>query len=786
LTVEGNQVQSLPENISIENQYLKVGLKKGPNYFVNSFFDKTSNQNLLSAIYIWYQGKSYKEDKFYATWHEQNWDLVEIQNEKNKILVKSENIDFLLLKEIVVDDILPVWKIKYTLTAKNNFSPRLNVFPLIDLSSIFKKVYLLEDDFKKYDFKEIKKINVSKENICVFENESSNVSLAVILNNSVSTFSNYLSHFSIEDVGWCKRINVIHDYDGWEKYLKKGEKVETEIYFFLLNNPDKNIWKNEIESLITKLNLKSNEQKIFIEKQKEKIQPSLLAYKLDDTSDFYIWYENSIKRVYPETLIPTSFGDNVEVEMAKGEGESFQIVISPQKEIKLLNIKIPDFKNKDFILNKNSFECFHLSSAILNGEGSFDCLTPIDKSLPVILERGTNNVLWFSIYTPGNIPAGDYDGEISFEFDNNGEKINKEINVKIHIWDFKLPSKLPFRAFGLLWRFYLLPEYFSGNISSENLDMAYINCLSKYHITTDLIANSRENRLKIFDGKKTDLSSFEQRAKEAVENLNYNVLSVPNVYLANWSWKKGQKVAFMNLDPESEEFERLYSTYLKEVSKLLEKNNWFDISILYIWDEIYGDDAYNLLDEKLSKMIWGVDKRFKIFIVGPPDEKILRNCNIVCPGSFTGWWNEKAEKVVEKIKKDNKEIWVYLNAEAFAPNQPAIITRLVPWTCWTRGITGYLFWSLDYWAGNDAAKLFHPGADFPQPSVRLEYFRDGIEDFTYFEILKHLLNEKNENIEKEVLQIVPKIGDANYNSLEEVVNLRKKVGETIENLMKKK
>ena len=787
------------EDIYIENNHIKIGLKKFQTYIVNSFFDKNLNKNLLSGIYIWYQGKSDKEDKFYEEWNEKKWNLIEVKKEgNNKVLIKSENIDFILFKEVSIEETLPLCKIKYTLIAKNNLSPRLNTFPLIDLSSIFENLYIFsKNEFKEYKLKDKKKIDLSEEKVCVLGDPSFTLFLAIILHNSFQTcpYLNYLSRFSIQDLNWCKRVSIIHDYDGWRKYFNKGDKIETEFSFFLFYNFDKNFWKEKIESIISqsKNNIRKDYQKVFREEESEKKYPSPLSYKLYENSEFLIWYENSVKKVYPKTKTPTSFDNMIKVSMAKGEGESFQIIVFPNKDIKLFNIKISDFKNKDFTLNENFFECYYLNYEILEtpyGEEIIpDRLIPINKVLPFSLKKEINNIFWFSIYTPPNIPAGDYNGEIMLEFDKNGKRDFKNIKVKIHVWDFELPKRLPFRAFGLLWRYYLLPQYFSGENSAEKLDMDYIRWLAKYHINTDLIANSRENRLKIFDGRRVDLSKFEERAKEAIENLNYNVISIPNVYLANWSWKKGQKVSFLNLDPESEDFENLYSFYLSKVKELLERNNWFEISILYIWDEIYGEDAYTLLDEKLSKLIWNIDKRFKIFIVGPPDKKIIKNCNIICPGDFTAWWSEKAEKVIKEIKTERKEIWCYLNSETFIPDQPAIITRLVPWKCWTRGITGYLQWSFDYWQGNftqnGSVWLFYPNKTEPQPSVRLEYFRDGIEDFTYFEILKNLSSEEIKKIEKEIFKIVPKYRDSDYTSLEKIVSLREKIGETIERLTKK-
>ena len=76
--------------------------------------------------------------------------------------------------------------------------------------------------------------------------------------------------------------------------------------------------------------------------------------------------------------------------------------------------------------------------------------------------------------------------------------------------------------------------------------------------------------------------------------------------------------------------------------------------------------------------------------------------------------------------------------------------RIVPWMCWKYDIRGFLYWCVNWWTLVDPFKsaantkweqngnglLFYPGPNGPLDSLRAEIFRDGMEDYEYFYLLK--------------------------------------------------
>ena len=72
---------------------------------------------------------------------------------------------------------------------------------------------------------------------------------------------------------------------------------------------------------------------------------------------------------------------------------------------------------------------------------------------------------------------------------------------------------------------------------------------------------------------------------------------------------------------------------------------------------------------------------------------------------------------------------------------------------------GYLHWSCDYnWKANDFAKngkewLLYPSDGEPVYSVRMEYFRDGMEDFNLMEFVKKLPEMERRRAEQRIAEV---------------------------------
>ena len=166
-------------------------------------------------------------------------------------------------------------------------------------------------------------------------------------------------------------------------------------------------------------------------------------------------------------------------------------------------------------------------------------------------------------------------------------------------------------------------------------------------------------------------------------------------------------------------------------------------------------------------------------------KRILLIDDIITTGPFGQWLADNTRAVVKKALADGKEFWIYLNGTTFSPAGEPTIARVTPWQSYTRGFTGYLQWSMDYnwkhgtFAGNGDVWLLYPSFDKPVYSVRLEYFRDGVEDFDMMCLTRALPADVKAALDREIARVAPETGRT-IPDLMLMHEVREKIGETLD------
>ena len=112
--------------------------------------------------------------------------------------------------------------------------------------------------------------------------------------------------------------------------------------------------------------------------------------------------------------------------------------------------------------------------------------------------------------------------------------------------------------------------------------------------------------------------------------------------------------------------------------------------------------------------------------------------------------NDYDPQLADKARAEGRDVWVYTTGD-FNIETDAIYHRLRPWKVMNLKAGGYLIWCMNRWVGNDkfigdkvrsdwnprldgvtphsSAMMIYPGKDGPVSCIRLENFRDGIEDY---------------------------------------------------------
>ena len=107
-------------------------------------------------------------------------------------------------------------------------------------------------------------------------------------------------------------------------------------------------------------------------------------------------------------------------------------------------------------------------------------------------------------------------------------------------------------------------------------------------------------------------------------------------------------------------------------------------------------------------------------------------------------------EMAARARAEGRDVWVYTTSD-FNIETDAMYQRLRPWDVMQMQAGGYWIWAMNRWVGNDgpisdevrsewnpfldgatphsSAMIIYPGKDGPISSIRLENYRDGIEDY---------------------------------------------------------
>jgi len=208
-------------------------------------------------------------------------------------------------------------------------------------------------------------------------------------------------------------------------------------------------------------------------------------------------------------------------------------------------------------------------------------------------------------------------------------------------------------------------------------------------------------------------------------------------------------------DQKLEELLPLYRTY----GETLASKDLIDRQYIYTWDE---GDIGNPRVSKVASMIHRAYAKIK---------------NMVC---YHGIWDPKENPAwgkdidiwcfqisnfvqgpLDALKKTGMEIWMYVSGPSddgtpnLAIDFDSMDYRIVPWLAWKYEIKGFLYWCVNWWTivdpfesaantkwqQNGNGLLFYPGEQGPIDSLRVEVFRDGMEDYEYFILLRSKVDE---------------------------------------------
>lgn len=435
-----------------------------------------------------------------------------------------------------------------------------------------------------------------------------------------------------------------------------------------------------------------------------------------------------------------SVSNKIDLYMAKGESEHFQIVFNTEKRGRLSVTR----ENPTDGLACNVYEIQAFNS-------KDDVLVPCEGKQ---IETKTQVVKsWVSYSTSRNISAGEYQDIISF----SGSAGEYKVGVTIHVYDVEMPVASE------------LPSLIGINSSMIDADAKGEALIAKRKAVSDMLL---ERRLTPYF---CTWWAGSMQTQCSTSPYTWNDARTAD-YLAD---PRLTHVLMPNIDMTADE--------LRRSADIVRKACPDKKRVYYVWDEPADMNAYTSL-KKLAAEVHAADADGKVittFYCGPTDKSNNNLKDILSVWDHlsgatsyfsTSTWllapspAQRSKAFADKCS-DGQEWWTYVcmaETPGLAYNSNGFQNRATAWRSYFDGNKGFLYWSVnafsslyplrgrsDLPAGDGI--LVYPGKSFSVdgfiPSLRLERFADGLEDY---DLLKLVERKKSRTAALEILSKVYK------------------------------
>ena len=741
--------------VRVETPSLVATLPSGRNYCpVMEGVGEGGKFGILLQTKVWYHGRTGNARRFYEDQDEFSWSTRSCETSDSGVVVTTGTVDYDVRREVSIEPAdREAIRLDYLLTAaETRFFDPVD-FPLLYFSKEAESVSF--DDGRLGSFETAANPSRSqtlRSRACLLHFPKRGKTLIMLVDvNRPLALGHALGTSLRQSVnGWSRVFNFTHLFYEEFPFFEKGTRLGARMWFKLVDGGE--FSEAQAEAARALASAVGARDAAFLPEALDGVyaEPSRLAASLPSPKGVSLWTETPMKRVYPGTRQPYARADAVKLEMAANERETFQLVVRPQSPVRLESVEFSDFTSDSGarIAASNAsawllgYETVADPNALFRGETRF-----ADRMIPLgggaALPAGENSVLHCTVFAPPGTRPGVYRAEAAVSV--GGERAR--VPVEVRVWNVELPRETAFIGHMLIWS--------SPCARREQVLRRFSECGMMGSVYN---GGGAPKLRECFDGKTLRVPDGFALAEKSVKEFGAPYFQVPWGFMGAWNWNTN-KTVFLGLDLklDSREFDEAFSGYLSSLGEQLGRRGILDRSFIYMWDEM--TEGHYPAMRKTTDMVRRFAPGLKVLTVSGPDPEVLANNDIVVAAHPAHWWSEEARAVVKKANRDGKRIWMYANSVTFGTASRAIIPRLTAWLCRSHGMSGYLHWSCDFnWKANDFAKngkewILYPSDGEPVYSVRMEYFRDGVEDFNLMALSRGLPKADRVRLERSIAEI---------------------------------
>ena len=710
---------------------------------------------ILLQSKVWYHGRTGNAQRFYQDQDEFSWPTRTCETSDTGVTVTTGTVDYDVRRELAIESAdSDALRLDYVLTAaETRFYDPLGLIPLLYFSKEAESVSF--DDGRLEEFKTATNptgAELFRSRACLLHFPKHGKTLVFLVDvNRPLAFGHSLGLAVRQSVnGWSRAFSFTPLFYEEFPFFEKGTQIGTRVWFKLIDGGE--FSPAQAQAVRTLADAVGVRDVAFSSSclDGEYAQPSALAARLPSAKGIALWTETPMKRVYPGTHVPAASVSAVKLEMAANERESFQLVLNPQSTAKLESIAFSDLVSDSGTVisaanvqaNRLGYETIADAKALFRGETRFaDRMIPLASGAE--LPKGENTILHCTVFVPPGTRPGLYRANAAIALDCG----RIDVPVEVKVWNVELPRETAYVGYMLVWS--------SPYAKREQVLRRFSEC----GMMGTIYNGGNAPKIKeCFDGKTLRMPDGFALAEKSVKEFGAPYFSIPWGFMGAWNWNTNKTVFLgLNLKLDSKEFDETFENYLCELKDGLGRRGILDRSFIYMWDEMTAGHYPAM--RKTTAMVRKYAPGLKVLTVSAPDPEVLANNDIIVAAHPAHWWSDEAREVAKKAKRDGKKLWMYANSVTFGTASRAAIPRLTAWLCRSHGMCGYLHWSCDFnWKGNNFAKngkewLLYPSEGDPVYSVRMEYFRDGAEDFNLMELVQGLPEGERAHLERRIAEI---------------------------------
>ena len=455
----------------------------------------------------------------------------------------------------------------------------------------------------------------------------------------------------------------------------------------------------------------------------------------------------------------------VKLEAARDEAESFQVVVVPGSEaLEGVEVSAPPLKGPggEIPLEWKRVEYVETAEPKYKTEYVGWWPDPLLPGGPFDVKADERQPLWFTAMVPPDAEPGNYTGSVTVT--HAGQELTVPVELRVRNFTLPRPGTLS-TAFGLYASFF--SRWWYGNEPyREHLDLndyaRWCEWLGKYRLTPKNIAREYITVKPTADDVEVELGA-----------LQTTVAPFADTIWAPYSFCMHRlPTAPAIRKPDSKHTPEDAARITKAIKEEWDRQGLPKEAYIYGYDEPHPDE-YPFLQEAYTKVREAVPDHPIMQTVGSPQPEALAGyVDIWCPLSSV-----LQSDFYKRRREAGDTLWTYVCCGPLPPNanffidQPATDHRVLFWQTWQAGATGFLYWGICIWDGppsaasgephfpdvpihmaehttyksfkvNGDGMLVYPGPDVtPISSIRLECIRDGIEDYEYLALLKRLVEK---------------------------------------------